>query len=83
MILGSNLAKNNRFLCVFGPKSKFLEPHKKLRGLIFYNCIKVGRKLVLFDRIVILPEKILFWGQTLDGKTSRTEKPLGRKKIKM
>ena len=83
IILGSNLAKSNLFCSFFDQNQSFWDLAKNSSTEFSIIALKVGKKLVLYDRIVILPEKILFWDQTLDGKTSRTEKPLGRKKFKM
>jgi len=40
MILGSNLAKNNRFCAFLDQNQSFWDLTNKLLGLIFYNCTK-------------------------------------------
>ena len=46
----------------FGPKLQFLGLCEKNDSNKFSKIpLKVGKKIVLYDRIVILPEKIRFW----------------------
>ena len=45
-------------------------------------ALKVGKKLVLYDMLVILPEKIQIGGQILDRKTSRMENLSDGKNLK-
>ena len=60
MILGSNLAKNYRFCPFLDQNQSFGTLQKNFSTEFSIIALKVGKKLVLYERIVILPEKNYF-----------------------
>ena len=58
-LIWPNVPKNGHF----GSKSQFLGLCEKTTPTNFLKCTKSWQKIVLYDRIVILSEKIRFWCQ--------------------